>query len=70
MTKLGPPGWEPHKIVTRLDGWFGSADRIPPRVAAAMGRQMPAIDDAIVADVKTRMACRQRMYERMGAFNE
>jgi hypothetical protein len=64
--KAAPPGWEPHKIVTRLDGWLGAVDRIPPGVAAAIIQQMPSVDDILAAEVKTRMKVRARMVARAG----
>jgi hypothetical protein len=58
-----PPGWQPHQIVSRIDGWIGGEDRIPASVAVA--RRMPPLGDGSVTDIKARMSARQRMVERM-----
>ena len=46
--KAGPPGWEPHKIVSRIDGWVidpDDEDRIPSAVAEMIARAMPQPGD-------------------------
>jgi hypothetical protein len=60
-----PPGWQPHQIVSRIDGWIGVADRIPASVAEMIARAMPPLGDGSVAEIKARMYARQRMVERM-----
>jgi hypothetical protein len=60
-----PPGWQPHQIVTRIDGWIGVADRIPASVAAMIARAMPRPGGHSVANIRARMACRHRMFDRM-----
>jgi hypothetical protein len=60
-----PPGWKPHQIVSRIDGWIGVADRIPASVAKLIARAMPPLSDGSVAEIKARMYARQRMVERM-----
>jgi hypothetical protein len=65
MSKMAPPGFEPHKIVHRLDGWIGVADRIPASVAEMIARAVPPLSEGSVTDIKARMYARQRMVERM-----
>jgi hypothetical protein len=60
--KAGPPGWEPHKIVSRIDGWVidpDNEDRIPTGVAQMIARQMPQLGDS-VADIRARMLARHK----------
>jgi len=64
--KAGPPGWEPHKIVSRIDGWVvdpDDEDRIPSVIAEMIARAMPLLGDDTVADIRARMWTRQRMHE-------
>jgi hypothetical protein len=61
--KAGPPGWEPHKIVSRIDGWVidpDDEDRIPTVVAEMIARAMPVLGDDTVADIRARMYARHR----------
>jgi hypothetical protein len=61
--KAGPPGWEPHKIVSRIDGWVidpDDEDRIPTVVAEMIARVMPQFGDDSVADIRARMYARHR----------
>ena len=63
--KSAPPGWEPHKIMTRIDGWVvdpENEDRIPPAVAEMMARAMPQPTEIEI--IRARMLARQRMMER------
>jgi hypothetical protein len=58
--KSGPPGWQPHQITHRIDGWVidpDDEDRIPAAVAEMIARQMPQLDDSVAA-------IRARMYAR------
>ena len=60
--KPGPPGWEPHKIVSRIDGWVidpDDEDRIPSAIAEMIARAMPLLD-VTVADIRARMLARHR----------
>jgi hypothetical protein len=39
-----PPGWQPHQIVSRIDGWIVNPEnetRIPAAVAEMIARAMP-----------------------------
>jgi hypothetical protein len=61
--KAGPPGWEPHKIVSRIDGWVidpDDEDRIPAPVVELIARQMPVLGDDSVAAIRRRMQARHR----------
>jgi hypothetical protein len=61
--KAGPPGWEPHKIVSRIDGWVidpDDEDRIPTGVAQMIARQMPQLGDDTVAAIRARMYARHK----------
>jgi len=68
VTTKGPPGWQPHQIVTRLDGWIGVAGRIPASVAEMIARAMPPLGNGSLAEIKARMYARQRMVERVLRF--
>jgi hypothetical protein len=60
--KAGPPGWEPHKIVSRIDGWIidpEKEDRIPTVVAEMIARAMPQPADDIAA-IRRRMFARHK----------
>jgi len=59
----GPPGWKPHVITTRIDGWVvdpHDEDRIPPAIAELMARAMPQPTEVEI--IRARMI--QRMVER------
>lgn len=61
--KGGPPGWEPHKIVSRIDGWVidpENEDRIPAAVAEMIARATPQFGDDTIADIRARMYARHR----------
>jgi hypothetical protein len=65
--KVAPPGWEPHQIARRLDGWIidpDHQDRIPTAVAERMARATPMPGCDSVAEIRARMQARQRMYEQ------
>jgi uncharacterized membrane-anchored protein YjiN (DUF445 family) len=58
-----PPGWKPHQIVTRVDGWIvdpENEDRIPTAVAEIISRAMPQVDGNTVADIRARMLARHK----------
>jgi hypothetical protein len=65
VTMKAPPGWQPHQIVSRIDGWIGVADRIPASVAEMIARAMPQPGGHSVANIRARMAGRQRIFDRM-----
>jgi hypothetical protein len=54
----GPPGWEPHVITTRIDGWVVDHDegRIPPVIAEIMARAMPQPTEVEI--IRARMLSR------------
>ena len=59
--KAAPPGWEPHKVMTRIDGWVvdpNDKDRIPAAVAEIIARAMPIVGDDTVAAIRARMYAR------------
>ena len=61
--KAGPPGWEPHKIVSRIDGWVvdpDDEDRIPAVVAEMIARAMPQLYDDSVAAIRAPMYARHK----------
>ena len=46
--RVAPPGWQPDKIITRIDGWVvdpENEDRIPPVIAEMIARAMPEPGD-------------------------
>jgi hypothetical protein len=57
----GPPGWEPHRITTRIDGWVvdpENVNRIPPAIAKMMARAMPQPTEIEI--IRARMIARMR----------
>jgi hypothetical protein len=61
--KAAPPGWEPHKIMSRIDGWIVDPDdetRIPSGIAEMIARAMPLLGEDTVADIRARMYARHR----------
>jgi hypothetical protein len=63
--KSGPPGWERHKVTTRLDGWVldpNNEDRIPAGVAEMIARAMPQPTEVEI--IRARMKARQEAYDR------
>ena len=66
--KAAPPGWQPHSIMSRIDGWVidpDHQDRIPTAVAELMARAMPMPGGKTVGDIRARMQARQRIYEHL-----
>jgi hypothetical protein len=64
VKKIAPPGWEPHAIVHRVDGFFVDPENpghVPSRVAALIRAARTGGDS--IADVKARMVARQRALE-------
>ncbi|MGY8639194.1 hypothetical protein RAD15_42725 [Bradyrhizobium sp. 14AA] len=61
--KSAPPGWQPHKIISRIDGWVvdnpQNKNGVPARVAEIIARAMPQLADARVAAIRARMVARQ-----------
>ena len=61
--KAAPPGWQPHTIMSRIDGWIVDPDdeaRIPTVVAEMIARAMPQLGDDTVAAIRARMYARHR----------
>ncbi|WMT71904.1 hypothetical protein [Bradyrhizobium sp. Ash2021] len=62
--KAAPPGWEPHRITHRVDGWViidpKHEDRIPAAVAEMIARAMPQPGDSAVAAIRARMYRRHK----------
>ena len=66
MKKCAPPGFEPHKVISRIDGWIcdpENPDRIPRAAAEMIARAMPGSHDT-VADIRARMVARQSAHDR------
>ena len=64
MKKIAPPGWEPHQIVHRIDGYFIDPENpghVPSRVAALIRAARFGGDS--IADIRARMVARQRALE-------
>jgi hypothetical protein len=60
--KAAPPGWAPHVITHRVDGWIADPEnenRIPAAVAQ-MVRAMPQLGDDTVSAIYARMLVRHR----------
>jgi hypothetical protein len=68
MSKKGPPGFEPHKIVHRLDGWIddpANNGRAPRAVEEKILDAMPPLGGRSATDrIRARMLARQHEYER------
>ena len=66
--KAAPPGWQPHQVVTRIDGWVIDPEdemRIPSAVAALMARAMPQLGEGnSIADIRARMVARHERMKR------
>ena len=61
--KAAPPGWQPHQVVTRIDGWVIDPEnetRIPAAVAEMIARAMPQLGDDTIAAIRSRMLTRQK----------
>ncbi|MGY4496957.1 hypothetical protein ACVWYH_000884 [Bradyrhizobium sp. GM24.11] len=61
--KAAPPSWQPHKVVTRIDGWIvdpQNETRIPAAVAEMIARAMPQPGGDTVAAIYARMLARHR----------
>jgi uncharacterized membrane-anchored protein YjiN (DUF445 family) len=61
--KAAPPGWAPHEITHRIDGWIiypENEDRIPAAVADMIARAMPQLSDNTVAAIRARMLARHK----------
>jgi hypothetical protein len=55
----------PDTITTRVDGWFGSPNRVPAAVARVMARNLPSIHSHnTVAAIRARVWRRQLAHER------
>jgi hypothetical protein len=62
--KSTPPGWSPHQIVHRIDGYFIDPENpghVPSRVASLIRAARSGGDS--VSDIKARMVARQRALE-------
>jgi hypothetical protein len=67
----GLPGWQPHRIVTRVDGWIADPNdetRIPLAVAEVMARNLP--QPSAVEIIRARMQARQRLLSRAGDLSD
>ena len=65
--KAAPPGWEPHKIMSRIDGWVvdpKNEDHIPAAVAELIAGAMPLPGANSIANIRARMQARQSMHDR------
>jgi hypothetical protein len=61
--KAAPPGWKPHQITHRIDGWIvdpENKDRIPAAVAEMIARAMPQPGDNTVSAIRARMLARHK----------
>jgi hypothetical protein len=63
-TKIGPPGWQPHAIVSRLDGYVSVDGRVPDFIADTLAPRNKRIANRSIAAIRARMLARQRIYER------
>jgi hypothetical protein len=66
--KAAPPGWEPHKIMSRVDGWIvdpENEDRVPASVAEMIARALPLTGGGSIDATRARMQARQNMYDQL-----
>jgi hypothetical protein len=63
--KFAPPGAEPYRTLTRVDGWLGSdPTRIPNSVAREIAAALPRLEGRTeVERIRARMLARQMAYE-------
>lgn len=65
-TRNAPPGWRPHQIDRRLDGWIvdpANEAGVPAGVAEVIARALPQPSARNgVAAIRARMEARQRVY--------
>ena len=59
--KSAPPGWVPHQIATRIDGWIGVEDRIPTPVAEMIARASPSHRVELIGIIRARMLAPTRL---------
>ncbi|MGY4317232.1 hypothetical protein [Bradyrhizobium sp. JR3.5] len=59
--KAAPPGWEPHHIETRIDGYIATrGGRIPVAVAKMIAHVARQPDEGAVAAIRARMIARHK----------
>lgn len=67
MSTIGPPGWEPHKITTRIDGWVVDPAfpfTIPEAAAKLIVDALPPLNGHDTIDtIRARMLARQAMHD-------
>jgi hypothetical protein len=68
-SKIGPPGWQPHLVVSRLDGFVTVDGRVPDFIADMMAKPKARGGNRSIAAIRARMACRHRMIRRMARPN-
>ncbi|WFU45602.1 hypothetical protein QA640_47290 (plasmid) [Bradyrhizobium sp. CB82] len=64
--KFSPPGAEPCRTLTRVDGWFGSDPTdIPNSIARQIAAALPPLEGRTeVERIRARVMARQLIYER------
>ncbi|GLR90563.1 hypothetical protein [Bradyrhizobium iriomotense] len=63
--KFAPPGAEPYRTLTRVDGWFGSnPNEIPNSIAREIAAALPLSGLNENDRIRSRMMARQMAYER------
>jgi hypothetical protein len=66
--RAAPPGWQPHQIARRVDGWVIDPENdtsIPAEIAAMIVEAMPQPGGRdVVAVIRARMMARQHAHER------
>jgi hypothetical protein len=63
--RIGPPGWQPHEVTSRLDGWIIDPEhkgRIPAPIAELIANVATASHrHGSITDVRARMRARHRI---------
>jgi hypothetical protein len=65
--KAAPPGWAPHQVTNRVDGWIIDPDdegRVPAAVAKMIVQAAPQLGGDSVRDIKARMIARHNIMKR------
>ena len=63
MKRAAPPGWQPHKIITRIDGWLVGQGQnpVPASVSEMIAHDKPQrLNKLAVAAIRARMLARHK----------
>ena len=63
--RIGPPGWQPHVVTSRLDGFVSADGRVPAFIIDMIASSKSRGGGRSIAAIRARMLARQRICERM-----